>query len=58
MSDTHNPLRPEALALLAGCDHIAHGGDISVSESLARLAAAAPLSVAVHAVHDMADLHL
>lgn len=83
ISDTHNLLRPEALAFLAGCDHIIHGGDIGGPDILARLAAVAPLSVvrgnndtdawaaaipvsltvriggvAVHAVHDIADLQL
>ncbi|MDP9900145.1 metallophosphoesterase family protein [Variovorax ginsengisoli] len=83
ISDTHNLLRPEALAFLAGCDHIVHCGDIGGPEILARLAVIAPLSVvrgnndaapwaadipvsltvvlgsvAVHAVHDIADLHL
>lgn len=83
ISDTHNLLRPEALAFLAGSDHIVHGGDIGGPEILARLAAIAPVSVvrgnndteawavdipaaltvrvgnvAVHAVHDIADLEL
>lgn len=83
ISDTHNLLRPEALAFLAGCDHIVHGGDIGGSDILARLSAIAPMSVvrgnndhapwaadipvsltvvldgvAVHAVHDIADLNL
>ncbi|AMM24793.1 metallophosphoesterase family protein [Variovorax sp. PAMC 28711] len=81
ISDTHNLLRPEAMAFLAGSDHIVHGGDIGGPEILARLAAIAPLSVvrgnndtapwaadipvsltvtlggvAIHAVHDIADL--
>jgi putative phosphoesterase len=41
ISDTHNLLRPEAIAFLRGCDHIVHAGDIveaSVLEQLARLA--------------------
>jgi len=83
ISDTHNLLRPEALAFLAGADHIVHGGDIGGPEILARLAEIAPVSVvrgnndmapwaadipvsltvvlggvAVHAVHDIADLRL
>ena len=83
ISDTHNLLRPEALAFLAGCDHIVHGGDIGGPDILARLSAIAPMSVvrgnndhapwaadipvsltvvldgvAVHAVHDIADLNL
>ena len=83
ISDTHNLLRPEALAFLAGSDHIVHGGDIGGPEILARLAAIAPVSVvrgnndmapwaaeipvsltvrlggvAMHVVHDIADLQL
>jgi len=45
ISDTHGLLRPEALAFLAGCDHIIHGGDIGGPEILERLAAIAPLTV-------------
>ena len=45
ISDTHGLLRPEALAFLAGADHIVHGGDIGGSEILERLAAIAPLTV-------------
>jgi putative phosphoesterase len=44
ISDTHGLLRPEALAFLAGCDHIVHGGDIGGPEILERLAAIAPLT--------------
>ena len=83
ISDTHNLLRPEALAFLAGADHIVHGGDIGGPEIPEQLAAIAPVSVvrgnndtaawaadipvsltvrlgrvAVHVVHDIADLHL
>jgi putative phosphoesterase len=41
ISDTHGLLRPEALAFLAGSDHIVHGGDIcdpAILEALARIA--------------------
>lgn len=41
ISDTHNLLRPEARAALAGVDHIIHAGDIcnaAVLEDLARIA--------------------
>jgi putative phosphoesterase len=44
ISDTHGLLRPEALAYLAGCDHIIHGGDIGDAAILEQLAALAPLS--------------
>lgn len=45
ISDTHGLLRPEALAFLAGADHIVHGGDIGGPEILDRLRALAPLTV-------------
>ncbi len=41
IADTHNLLRPEAVAWLAGCAHILHAGDIcapQVLESLGRIA--------------------
>lgn len=41
VSDTHGLLRPEALAFVAGSDHIVHAGDIggaSIIEALARVA--------------------
>jgi uncharacterized protein len=44
ISDTHGLLRPEALQLLQGCDHIIHGGDIGGPAILAQLAALAPLT--------------
>jgi putative phosphoesterase len=45
ISDTHGLLRPEALAFLAGADHIVHGGDIGDPGILERLADLAPLTV-------------
>jgi uncharacterized protein len=45
ISDTHGLLRPEALAFLAGADHIIHGGDIGGPEILDRLREIAPLTV-------------
>jgi uncharacterized protein len=45
ISDTHGLLRPEALAFLAGADHIIHGGDIGGPEILDRLRELAPLTV-------------
>lgn len=45
ISDTHGLLRPEALAFLAGCDVIVHGGDIGNAAILARLEEIAPLTV-------------
>jgi putative phosphoesterase len=44
ISDTHGLLRPEALAFLAGCDHIIHGGDIGGPEILHELGRLAPLT--------------
>jgi putative phosphoesterase len=44
IADTHGLLRPEALAFLAGCDHIIHGGDIGNAAILEQLAALAPLT--------------
>ena len=44
ISDTHGLLRPEALAFLAGCDHIVHGGDICDAHVLDALAAIAPVT--------------
>lgn len=37
ISDTHGLLRPEAMAVLRGCDHIIHGGDIGKPEILQAL---------------------
>jgi len=45
ISDTHGLLRPQALAALAGCDRLIHGGDIGEPGILAALAAIAPLTV-------------
>jgi hypothetical protein len=42
ISDTHGLLRPEAVIVLRGCDHIIHGGDIGNSGILAQLSAIAP----------------
>ena len=44
ISDTHGLLRPEALAFLAGCDHILHMGDICDGSVLDRLRSFAPLT--------------
>jgi predicted phosphodiesterase len=44
ISDTHGLLRPEAKAFLCGCNHIVHGGDISVPSILEELARLAPLT--------------
>ena len=45
LSDTHGLLRPEALAFLAGADHLIHAGDIVDPAILDRLRAMAPLTV-------------
>ncbi len=44
ISDTHGLLRPEAIAALAGCEHILHAGDVGNDEILAALRAIAPLT--------------
>ena len=44
ISDTHDLLRPEALAFLVGSDHIVHGGDVCDASILDALAAIAPLT--------------
>jgi putative phosphoesterase len=51
ISDTHDLLRPEALAFLAGSDRIVHGGDVCRPEVLDALAAIAPV-VAVRGNND------
>ena len=51
ISDTHNLLRPQALAALQGCDRLLHAGDIGSPEILERLRALAPL----HAVRGNND---
>jgi len=45
ISDTHGLLRPEAMAFLAGSDHIVHAGDVGDEDVLDALAAIAPLTV-------------
>ena len=45
ISDTHGLLRPEALALLQGCERIIHAGDIGKPEVLDALREIAPLEV-------------
>ena len=44
ISDTHGLLRPEALAALAGVDHILHGGDIGREEIVPALERIAPVT--------------
>jgi uncharacterized protein len=44
ISDTHGLLRPEALAALAGVDHILHAGDVGGMEILDALRSLAPLT--------------
>ena len=45
LSDTHDLLRPEVLALLPGCRCILHGGDISSQKILDQLQQFAPVQV-------------
>lgn len=44
ISDTHGLLRPEALAALAGVDHIIHAGDIGGADIIPRLEEIAPVT--------------
>jgi len=44
ISDTHGLLRPQAVAALAGVDHILHAGDVGDAAILDRLRAIAPLT--------------
>lgn len=44
ISDTHGLLRDEAVAVLDGCHHILHAGDIDTPEVLARLRRLAPVT--------------
>jgi uncharacterized protein len=44
ISDTHGLLRPEALAFLAGSDHIVHAGDIGDAGVLTDLQRLAPVT--------------
>jgi putative phosphoesterase len=45
ISDTHNVLRPEAIAYLSGSDHIIHAGDICNPSVLHELGSIAPVTV-------------
>ncbi|NKQ09575.1 metallophosphoesterase family protein [Pseudomonas sp. SST3] len=45
ISDTHGLLRPEAVAVLQGCERIIHAGDIGKQEVLEGLRKLAPLDV-------------
>jgi uncharacterized protein len=44
IADTHGLLRSQATALLQGCEHILHGGDIGAPAILEQLAALAPVT--------------
>lgn len=44
ISDTHGLLRPEALPLLAGSNHILHAGDVGAEDILDRLREIAPVT--------------
>ncbi len=44
LSDTHGLLRPEALAALAGADHILHAGDVGDPAILEKLRTLAPVT--------------
>jgi len=44
ISDTHGLLRPEAMAALAGSDHVIHAGDIGDASILEQLQTIAPVT--------------
>jgi putative phosphoesterase len=44
ISDTHGLLRPEAIGVLQGCDHILHAGDVGSEELLTALRLIAPVT--------------
>lgn len=44
ISDTHGLLRPEAVALLSGADHIVHAGDIGSADIISKLRDIAPVT--------------
>ena len=44
ISDTHGLLRPEAVDLLRGCDHIVHAGDVGDPAILEALGVLAPVT--------------
>ena len=54
ISDTHNLLRPQALAFLQGSDWIIHAGDVCSQPILDQLASLAPM-VAVRGNNDRGD---
>ena len=53
ISDTHGLLRTEALAALAGVNHILHAGDVGNSDILTTLSTIAPLT----AIRGNTDTH-
>ena len=53
ISDTHGLLRPEAVAALAGVDHILHAGDVGDAAILDELRRIAPLT----AIRGNVDTH-
>jgi len=53
ISDTHGLLRPEALAALAGADHILHAGDVGNFDFLSMLREIAPVT----AIRGNVDIH-
>ena len=54
ISDTHGLLRPEALSMIQGVQHIIHAGDIGKPEIIPRLAEIAPVT-AIRGNVDVAD---
>ena len=58
ISDTHNLLRPEAVAALRGAELILHAGDVGTSRILDDLRKLAPVQAVYGNVDDPADPHL
>lgn len=54
ISDTHGLLRPEALSMIQGVQHIIHAGDIGKPEIISGLAEIAPVT-AIRGNVDVAD---
>ena len=55
ISDTHGLLRPEAMAALAGSDHVIHAGDIGDTSILDALRTIAPVTAVLGNCDSAAD---
>jgi hypothetical protein len=57
ISDTHGLLRPQALAVLAGCAPIIHAGDTGSPDVLARTRRIEIDGFRIYVLHILADLN-